>query len=422
MDEKLTLCLVFVFSIILSSLFVLPFDQLLGEDPYFHREVTEFFAEHGTLPQNNTEQWEEERPYATYLTFKLKTYPRGFYYPLYPFYGALKYFPLVVSGLISVPLYLYLSQYSKEAGILAAILVHTPNFTAHSILLLPEVVGLVLLPLVLYLFERKYYLAGILLGILSFIHPFSALIGYLGVVITGAFKKEIKNFLISLLISFVIVSPYAFLILQQKTNVGYQLGFHLSTEVYSLQKYLGFFGVLVISPIFLYLSIKKKDYIPLVFAGVLMVFSVVSITRVPPERFFAYLSIILAIIVAKRLVEIKNVKVKHALVFSLVFLSFVQNYWIFGAIGPAPRETASWEFLHENSLENAQVLGWDRYPQIFTTERRIYFSDTSYTNYKEFDYVSPDANVLARKKEFLQSLEEDKIYDNKVGLWHIEES
>ncbi|OQX50342.1 MAG: hypothetical protein B5M53_12750, partial [Candidatus Cloacimonas sp. 4484_209] len=146
MEEKITLTLVFIFSVMLSSLFVLPFDQLLGEDPYFHREITDFFVNHNHLPQNNTEEWNEENSYAAYLEFKLKTYPQGFYYILYPFYKVLKFFPVFFSGLISISIYLYLSKYSKEAGIIGGILVHTPNFTAHSILLLPEIIGLVSLP------------------------------------------------------------------------------------------------------------------------------------------------------------------------------------------------------------------------------------------------------------------------------------
>ncbi|HDN81882.1 MAG TPA: hypothetical protein ENG41_04075 [Methanomicrobia archaeon] len=123
---------------------------------------------------------------------------------------------------------------------------------------------------------------------------------------------------------------------------------------------------------------------------------------------------------AKRVVEIKNIRIKYALVFLLIFLSFVQNYWIFGAIGPSTREIRSWDFLDENSLEDCKVLGWDRYPQVFTVKRKIYFSEEDYENYKNFDYVSPDANVLIYRKEFLDSLEEDKIYDNKIGIWYID--
>jgi len=123
MEEKITLTLVFIFSVMLSSLFVLPFDQLLGEDPYFHREITDFFVNHNHLPQNNTEEWNEENSYAAYLEFKLKTYPQGFYYILYPFYKVLKFFPVFFSGLISISIYLYLSKYSKEAGIIGGILV-----------------------------------------------------------------------------------------------------------------------------------------------------------------------------------------------------------------------------------------------------------------------------------------------------------
>lgn len=420
MEEKITLTLVFIFSVMLSSLFVLPFDQLLGEDPYFHREITDFFVNHNHLPQNNTEEWNEENSYAAYLEFKLKTYPQGFYYILYPFYKVLKFFPVFFSGLISISIYLYLSKYSKEAGIIGGILVHTPNFTAHSILLLPEIIGLVSLPLVLYLFEKKYYLSGVLLGILFLIHPLSALIGYLGVAIIGIFKKKFKDLVISFLISFVFAFPHILVILEEKTNVSYQLGLNLSTEFYSFKEYLGFFGVLIISPLFIYLSLKKRDYIPVTFVFFLIFFSVVRITRVPPERFFAYLSIFLAIIMAKRVVEIKNIRIKYALVFFLIFLSFVQNYWIFGAIGPSTREIRSWDFLDENSLEDCKVLGWDRYPQVFTVKRKIYFSEEDYENYKNFDYVSPDANVLIYRKEFLDSLEEDKIYDNKIGIWYID--
>jgi len=42
MEEKITLTLVFIFSVMLSSLFVLPFDQLLGEDPYFTERLQIF--------------------------------------------------------------------------------------------------------------------------------------------------------------------------------------------------------------------------------------------------------------------------------------------------------------------------------------------------------------------------------------------
>ena len=420
MEEKITLTLVFVFSVILSSLFVLPFDHLLGEDPYFHREVTEFFVDHNRLPQTSIEEWNEEKPYAAYLEFKLKTYPRWFYYILYPFHKVLKFFPVFFSGLISISIYLYLSKYSKEAGIIAAVLVHTPNFTAHSILLLPEIVGLVSLPLVLYLFEKKYYFSGVLLGLLFLVHPLSALVGYLGVAIIGIFKKRSKDLIISFLISFVFAFPHILVILGEKTNVSYQLGLNFSADVCTLKEYLKYFGVLSISPLFIYLSLKKRDYIPVTFILFLIFFSVIRITRVPSERFFAYLSIFLAVIIARRIVEIKNIKIKYALVFSLIFFSFVQNYWIFGAIGPSTREIKSWEFLDENSLEDCSVLGWDRYPQVFTVKRKIYFSQEDYESYKNFDYMSPDANVLIYKKEFLSSLEEDKIYDNKVGIWYID--
>ena len=422
MEEKISLIAVILSTVLLSSLFVLPFPHLLGEDPYFHRGLTDFLVEHHTLPQNDTELWCEETPYATYLASKLKTYPQGFYILLYPFHRMLRLVPVLFSGLISLSVYLYLSRYSKEAGILGALLVHTPNFTAHSILLLPEVVGLCTIPLLLYLFERKYYLSGILLGLLFYIHPFSAVVGYLGVLVLGAYGKRFRELGISLALSVLIALPYISLIVGEKANVSHQLGVHLSPEIYSLGEYAEFFGVLIISPLFFYLSWKKKDYLPLIIISFLAVLSVVRITRVPAERFFAYLSIFLAILVAKRVVEIQNLKVKNVLMISLIICSFAQNYWIFGAIGPSTREVKSWEFLRENSLEESTVLGWARYPQIFTVQRKIHFSQEDYANYKTFDYVSPGANVIVHKGEFLATLEEDKIYDNKVGLWHINES
>ncbi|MEA1992778.1 MAG: hypothetical protein U9N35_00055 [Euryarchaeota archaeon] len=422
MEEKIALVTVFISSVLLASFFILPFDQLLGEDPYFHRDVTEFLVDHQSLPQNNLEEWSGEKPYAAYLTFKLKTYPQGFYFILYPFHKILRFFSIFFSGLISISIYLFLSKYSKEAGILGGILVHTPNFTAHSILLLPETIGLISIPFILYLFERKYYLSGILLGLLLYIHPFSAVIGCFGLIIMGGFKKEFKNLGIALGLSVLIALPYIALIMGEKINVGYQLGVHLSLEIYTLKEYVKFFGILIVSPLFFYLSWKKKDYLSLIILSFLIVLSVVRVTRVPTERFFAYLSIFLAIIVAKRVVEINHLKIKYALIFSLIVISFAQNYWIFGAIGPSTREVESWEFLNESSLEEATVLGWDRYPQIFTVRREIFFSKEAYKDYKGFDYVSPDANVLVYKRAFLNSLKEDKIYDNKVGLWHIDDS
>lgn len=420
MEEKINILLIFIFSVLLSSLFVLPFQQLLGEDPYFHREITEFLVEHGYLPQNNVEEWNRENPYASYLDFKLRTYPRGFYYILYPFHTLLRFFPVLFSGITGICLYLYLSRYSKEAGVIGGIIVHTPNFTAHSILLLPEILGLAFIPFILYLFDKKYYLSGVFLGILTLIHPLSAVMGYLVLIITGIFKKNFRKLGISLLISLIFAFPYLLIILGEKTNVSYQIGIHFSTEIYSLKDYLGFFGAMVISPVFLYLSIKKKDYRHLAFIVFLIFLSLIRISRVPSERFFAYLSIFLAIIVALRIVEIKNVRIRYCLVFSLILISSVQNYWIFGAIGPSTREVKSWEFLNENSLEDCKVLGWERYPQIFTVKRKIYHGEENYRNYKDFDYVSPDANVLVYKRDFLSSLEEDKIYDNKVGIWLID--
>jgi hypothetical protein len=422
MEEKITLAAVVFSSILLSALFILPFDHLLGEDPYFHRGLTEFVVDHHAFPQDQTAQWADEHPYAAYLEYKLRTYPRGFYLILYPFHRILPWFPVLFSGVISLAVYLYLSRYSTEAGILGAILIHTPNFTAHSIVLLPEIIGLAALPFLLYLFEKKHYLAGVLLGALLYIHPFSAVLGYLMMIIAGLVRKEIKNLAVAFALSILTAIPYIVLLAGEQTNVGYQLGFRLSLEVYTLKEYVKLFGVLIVSPIFFYLSVKKREYFLLLIILVLAVFSVVRVTRVPSERFFAYLSLFLAIIVAKRIVEIKKNHLRYAAIFSLIVISFTQNYWIFGAIGPSTREVRSWEFLRENSLEDATVLGWDRYPQIFTVERTVFFHPDDYETYTAFDYVSPDANVLISKEAFLRSLTEDKIYDNKVGLWHIEDS
>ncbi len=81
-------------------------------------------------------------------------------------------------------------------------------------------------------------------------------------------------------------------------------------------------------------------------------------------------------------------------------------------------EMASWEYLADTTVADATLLGWNRYPQIFSTRRQVVSGDGSLG---ATDYVTPDATMLAKTSlsAYTASDAYSVFYDNFVPLMRV---
>lgn len=408
-----------VSGLVLRYLLVAPYGFLLGEDAYFHREVTSYLVSSGRLPQYDILGWEAAHPYFLSLSSKLRAYPWGFHVLVYPFArtlgdGVYRLFPVVLSAGTPLAVYLFARELSGEeaVGFVAAALASTQDVVAHSVLLLPQGVGLLVLPLCLYLFLTTRYGAAFGAAMI-FVHPFSAVIILVCVASLGLWRKEYLKTGRVMACAAVIVAAYIAMTLSTSSpGETFHIGAPLLVT-YGWERYVDAFGLTLLFFLGIpFLRGHNERYL-LVPVAILAFFSVFRVSNLPPERFFSFLSLLLACIAAMAVRGIRAPSARTAGVAVIVLVALVSCTPVFGHIGPSRVEMASWNHVETNTVDDATILGWSRYPQIFVTRRLIILDQAM----GSADYVSPDTHLLSSPVMAARSSDAYQvIYDNYVPL------
>ncbi len=410
----------FAIGLVLRYLIIAPYGFLLGEDAYFHREVTAYFVSAGVLPQYDIGGWAALHPYYLALSDKVLAYPWGFHVLLYPFSRiggdtALRYLPVAVSSFTPLAVYLFARELSQNeaVGFFAAALSTTQDVVAHSVLLLPQSLGLLILPVSLYLYLKTRY--GALIGALMFfVHPFSGVVIMACVISLGLWRGEYWKTARLAALSGAVIAVYTVMTMLNSAP-GEAFGFGMPTVVwYGAQRYINAFGLVLLFPIGIYFMRGRGGRYLIIPAFILGMFSLFKVSNLPPERFFSYLSIPLACMAAYVAKGIDRGVLRAAFAGALIIVASMSSAEIFGQIGPSRVEMASWEYLAETTVADATLLGWNRYPQIFSTRRQV----VSGAGMGATDYISPDATMLATTPltGFTGSDAYSIFYDNFVPL------
>ena len=326
---------------------------------------------------------------------------------------------MAVSSFTPLAVYLFARELSRSeaVGFFAAALSTTQDIVAHSVLLLPQSLGLLLLPVSLYLYLRTRY--GALIGaFMFFVHPFSGVVIMACVISLGLWRREHAKTCRLAALSGAVIAAYSVMTMLNSAP-GEAFGFGMPTAVwYGTQRYIAAFGLVLLFPVGAYFMQSRDARYLLIPAVILGMFSLLKVSNLPPERFFSYLSIILACMAAYVAKGIDRGVLRSAFVGALVIVSCTSSAAIFGQIGPSRVEMASWEYLADTTVADATLLGWNRYPQIFSTRRQVISGDGSLG---APDYVAPDATMLAKTplSAYWASDAYSVFYDNFVPLMRV---
>ena len=410
---------IFLAGLILRLLLVHPFDHLLGEDTYFHRDLVRFMIGEGSLAQFSISRWEEVHPYFLALSPKLRSYPFGYHLVIYPFakmFGdaTFRYLPSILTSFTPVTVYLFMKEFScrSDLALAAAVLYTIPDVISYSVLLLPQGLGLLFLPLTLWLYLKTEY-GGVVGAFFCFVHPFSCVAIMVAMLTLSLYRKEYVKFLKVFAISSIVIAIYSIITLTT-SSPGSTFNLGLPEFVfYGADRYLSAFSVALLFPLGILYMKNRSEWYLLLMAFLFGIPSFFQISNLPPERMFNFLALFLSCIAAFLIRGLHARHSKAIVVGGLVVLSLFACTEVFGHIGPSNVEVASWEFVNGQTLDDALVMGWDRYPQIYTTERKIVYGleDT-------FLYICPEAHMLGQENisKLILLDNVNVIYDNYVSI------
>jgi len=418
-NERIALLAIFIAGLVLRLLMIYPFGHLLGEDTYFHRDLVRFLLDGGGVAQFNVEDWGTLHPYFLSLSAKLQSYPYGFHLILYPIakvFGesSFRYAPSLLTSFIPVAIYLFMKEFSGRGDIaLAAAVFYTvPNVIAFSVLLLPQSLGMLMLPLALWLYLRTEY-GGVVGALFSFVHPFSCVVIMVAMFTLSLYRHEYRKFAKVFTLSAIVISIYVAITLTM-SDPGSTFSMTSPRFVfYGVQRYVSAFSVALLFPIGLLFMRERREWYLVVGALLFAFASFFQISNLPPERTFNFLAFFLACIAAYMVRGFCSREGKAVFMGALIVVSMTACTDIFGQIGPAYVEIASWEFINEQTMDDVVVWGWDRYPQIYTTERSIILSP-----HEDMDYICPESHTLGKAiiEQYMHSDWVGVIYDNYVPV------
>ena len=422
LNERNALIAVVLAGFVLRLMLIYPFGHLLGEDSYFHQDLVRFMLEGNGLAQYNIGGWELSHPYFLTLAPKIQAYPFGYHILVYPFayiFGsdAFRYLPVVISSTAPVFVYLFMKEFSGrgDVALMAAVIYSVPDVVAHSILLLPQGLGILFLPLTLWLYLRTEH-GGVAGGLFFFVHPFTGIAIMVAMFTLGLWRHEGRKVLRTALLCAIVIASYSLLTILT-SEPGSTFSFNSPRFViYGANKYVSALSLSLLFPMGL-AFMRRSDYYLALVAFMFGFMSLVQISNLPPERLFSFLAFFLSCITAffVRGLYVRGSKAIFAAF--MIVLTLMASTDILGNIGPSFIEVGSWEFVNENTLEDSVVWGWDRYPQIFTSERKIAYGP----EYIGVGYICPDSHMLGSKalSEYLLSDHTNVIYDNYLPIMTI---
>ncbi|MBN1785748.1 MAG: hypothetical protein JW825_02010 [Candidatus Methanofastidiosa archaeon] len=418
--ERDALVAILLAGLLLRVLLIYPFGHLLGEDTYFHRDLIRFLIDGGGLAQYNILEWETSHPYFLALSAKLAAYPFGFHMIVYPFakvFGesAFKYFPVALSSLTPLFVYLFMKEFTGrgDVSLMAAVLYTVPDVIAHSILLLPQGIGILFLPLTLWLYLRTEY-GGVAGALMFFVHPFSGVAIMLSMFALGIWRREWRKVIKIFLISAVVVATYSIMTLLN-SDPGSSFSMRVpDLVIYGARRYVSAFTVALLFPIGLLFMRKRYEWYLVAGAAVFGIASVFQMSNLPPERAFVFLAFFLSCISAYAIAGIRPKGLKALFSGIVIVISLFACTDIFGNIGPSYVEVSSWAFINDETIDDTMVWGWERYPQIYSMERRTVYAG----DYPGVEYICPDAHLLGSSLigKYLLSDRVNVIYDNYIPI------